>query len=97
MNTVHAKNNRYKNGEYNPDHSLHIAREKARSIEPYIKQLKYRDNLYEFCLQKGLMREDFKLRRTKQGISSAIRALITILEKNGLADEFFAEVTDNAK
>lgn len=89
-NFVHANNNRYKNGEYSPlDHSLQIAKEKARSIEPSIKQLQYRDNLYEFCLQKGIVGEYFKLSRTKQGISSDIRALITILEKNGLAGEFF--------
>ena len=94
MNFVHANNNRYKNGEYKPlDHSLQIARDKARSIEPSIKQLQYRDNLYDFCLQKGIVREGFQLGRTKQGISSDIRALITILQKNGLTDEFFAVKT----
>ena len=89
MNTVHAKNNRYKNGEYNPDHSLHIAREKAKSIEPTRNQVEYRDALYKFCIQKGIVREGFTLRRTKQGISANIRALISIIGKNGLAGEFF--------
>ena len=89
MNIVHLKNNTYKNGEYNPDHSRQMAREKAKSIAPSIKQLQYRDALYDFCLQKGIVREGFRLGRTKQGIHTNIRALISILEKNGLADEFF--------
>lgn len=89
MNTIHAKNNRRKNGEYNPSYSRQIAREKAESIEPTQKQKQYRDALYEFCLQKGLVWDGFKICRTKQGMHSNIQALISILEKNGLADEFF--------
>ena len=89
VNTVHVKNNRYKNGWYNPSYSNMIAKEKAKSIEPTQKMVQYRDTLYKYCLQKGLVRDGFKIRRTKQGISSDIRALLTVLRKNGLADEFF--------
>ncbi len=89
MNTVHAKHNRYKNGEYNPSHSKQIAQEKAESIEPTQKLMKYRDDLYKFCLQKGLLWDGFKVYRTKQGMKSNIWALISILRKNGLEDEFF--------
>lgn len=89
MNEVHAKNNRYKNGEYNPSYSLIWAKEKAKSIEPSIEMLQYRDALYKFCVQKGLIRDGFKIGRTKQAIKSNIYALKTILRKNGLDGEFF--------
>ena len=91
MNRVHATNNRYKNGEYNPSYSILIAKDKAKSKTPTQKQVQYRDDLYKFCLQKGLIGDSFKIGRTRQGIQSSIRGLISILEKNGLADEFFGE------
>ena len=94
MNMVQWKNNIYKNGEYNPDHSRQIAKEKAESIVPTSKQVKYSDDLYDFCIQKGIVREGFTIRRTKQGINANIRALLSILRKNGLDEEFFAR---NAK
>ena len=87
MNTYHWKNNTYKNGEYHPDHSEAMAKEKR--IEPTIKQVEYRDALYKFCVQNGLVKEGFKMGRTNRGISSSINALKTIIRKNGLADEFF--------
>lgn len=89
MNSVHARNNRYKNGEYNPSRATAIAREKASSICPTQKQVQYRDALYKFCIQKGLVGAGFKIGRTRQAITSNIRAFITILKKNGLEDEFF--------
>ena len=89
MNTIQAKNNRYKNGEYNPNRSIRLAKDKAKSIEPSIKQVKYRDDLYNFCVQKGLIRDSFNLQQTRNGIKANIYALITILKKNGLTDEFF--------
>lgn len=94
MNTIQWKNNLYKNGEYAPDHSKAMAVEKAKDISPSCKQAEYRDALYKFCKEKGLILHDFKFRRTKQGISANIQALISILRKNGLAEEFFAR---NAK
>lgn len=97
MNAVHAKNNRYKNGEYNPSYSFRWAKEQAKSIEPSINLVKYRDDLYKFCVQNGLIREGFKLGRTKQAIKSNIYGLKTILRKNGLADEFFGEVQQPAE
>ena len=94
MNMTQTKNNIYKNGEYNPDHSRQIAKEKAKSIVPTSNQVKFRDDLYDFCIQKGIVREGFTVRRTKQGINANIRALLSILSKNGLREEFFAR---NAK
>lgn len=95
MNMQQWKNNLYKNGEYKPDHSRMMAVEKARSIVPTSDQVKYRDAFYDFCIQKGIViREGFRIYRTKQGISSNIQALLTILRKNGLTEEFFAR---NAK
>lgn len=91
MNGVHAKNNRYKNGWYDPRYSPLIAKEKAKSIDPTQKQVQYRDALYKFCLQKGIVSDGFRLFRTRKGISSNIRALITILKKNSLCDEFFGK------
>ena len=94
MNTVQFKNNLYKNGGFSPNHSEKMVKDKLRSIEPTLKQLEYRDNLYKYCVQKGLVRDGFRLMRTKQGIKANIYALISILRKNGLADEFFGERKD---
>ena len=94
MNTFQVKNNIYKNGEYKPDNSKAMLKEKARDIVPTSKQVKYRNDLYDFCIQKGIVREGFSLFRTKQGITSNIRALLYIVKKNGLIEEFVAR---NAK
>ena len=91
MNGIHAKNNIYKNGEYIPAHRLKTQDEKAKEIEPTHKQVEYRDNLYKFCVKKGIVGDKFRLGQTKRGITANIRALITILEKHGFADEFFVE------
>lgn len=89
MNRYQAKNNIYKNGWWHPDNSVALAIDKRKSKAPTMDQLKYRDDLYEFCVQKGVLKDGFPLGRTKSGLQSNIRAFITILKKNGLADEFF--------
>jgi hypothetical protein len=91
MNTVQLKNNIYKNGEYERHISNRMAKEKAKAIEPTLAELKLRDALRKFCTEKGLIRDGFRIGRTKQGIRSNIHAFFTILEKNGLKDEFFKE------
>ena len=91
MNTVHAKNNRYKNGEYNPHQSASMAKDKAKSIVPTLSQVKYRDDLYRFCVERKLISSSFKLGRTKQTISSNIRAFITVVKKHGLLEEALGE------
>lgn len=90
MNMVHCKNNRYKNGEYNPNHSKALVREKAESIAPSQAQKEYRDALYKFCIEKGIIKS-FPLGRTRQAINANIRAFISILRKHGLDDEFYKE------
>lgn len=88
MNRTHSRNNIYKNGEYN----IHFAdRLKAAQskIIPTMSQIEYRNALYQFSLQKGVIQEGFPLGRTRSQISSNIRAFITILRKNGLDKEFF--------
>lgn len=89
MNTYQYKDNLYKNGEWKLDRSEAMAKENRRSKVPTAKQQKYRDELYKFCLQKGVLKDGFPLARTKCGMQSNIRAFITILKKNGLEDEFF--------
>ena len=92
MNTVHAKNNIYKNGEYKPlNHSTLMAKENARSICPSVKQVEYRNALFKFCVQNGLVSKDFPLGRTKERIRSNINAFLGLLRRNGLADEFFSQ------
>ena len=93
MNEVQWKNNLYKNGEYTPTHRKAMLVEKARDVTPTCKQIEYRDALYNFCKEKGLMRPGFKIRRTNRGVSANIKAFITILKKNGFAEEFFARNT----
>jgi hypothetical protein len=88
MNTVHLKNNSYKNGDLF-DRSKKIAKDKAKSVEPSISQLKYRDELYKFLVEKGIVGDGFRLGRTKQAIRSSISALLTLLKKHGLDEEFF--------
>lgn len=95
MNTYQYKTNLVKNGEWQPNHSQAMVKEKGKSIEPTTKQAKYMDDLYNFCKQKGVIKEGFRLGRTKSGITSSINALITILNKNGLAEEFFGGRKDN--
>lgn len=97
MNTVHAHNNRYKNGEYKPSYSIAIVKDKAMSIEPSQKQVQYRDNLYKFLLEKGIVMDRFKLARTRQGVRSNIYALISLLKKNGLDVEFFGRGAEDGK
>ena len=97
MNGVHARNNRYKNGEYDPHYSTAIARGKAKNIEPSISQLQYRDDLYKFCVEKGIRMDRFHLGRTKKEIRANIYALISILKKNSLDEEFFGKAKQPAK
>ena len=95
MNTYLFKDNLFKNGEYGHNHSEAMAKEKRRSKVPTTAQAKYRDNLYKFCVEKGILRDGFPLGRTKCAMQSNIRALITIIKKNGLEEEFFGERKDN--
>ena len=96
MNGVHAKNNRYKNGEYNKHYAYRYEMSQSRK-EPTMSQIEYRDALYKFCIDKGLVRDSFRLGRTNREFSANIRALITILSKHGFADEFFGKIMRNKK
>ena len=87
MNEVHAKNNRYKNGEYNKHYADRFEMAQSKKA-PTMSQIEYRDALYNFCLQKGVI-SVFPLGKTRLKVHSNIRAFITILNKNGLAEEFF--------
>ena len=87
MNEIHRKNNIYKNGEYKIHFTDRVEIGKI-SKEPTMSQIEYRDALYKFCLQKGVI-SGFPLGKTRLRVRSNIRAFITILEKNGLAEEFF--------
>ena len=90
MNGLHAKNNRYKNGEYNKHFADRYEMSKKERIKaPTMSQVEYMDALYKFCLEKGVIREGFLCGRTRMQIRSNIRAFKTILYKNGLADEFY--------
>ena len=88
MNEIHAKNNRYKNGEYNKHYANRYEMAQSRK-EPTMSQVEYRDALYKFCLAKCVIREGFLCGRTRTQVRSNISALRTILYKNGLADEFY--------
>ena len=96
MNQTHAKNNRYKNGEYNKHYADRFEMAQTKK-EPTMSQIEYRDALYEFCLHKGIIREGFPRGRTRMKIRSNISALITILYKNGLADEFYETHKQNGE
>lgn len=91
------KDNLYKNGEYRPNHSAAMKKEKARNITPTKKQVEYRDALYNFCLKKGILKGGFPLSRTESGMRSNIRAFISIIKKNGLMDVYLEERKDNEK
>lgn len=95
MNTFMWKDNLYKNGEWHPCHSKAMAVEKAKNIVPTKDAVEYRDDLYKFCDEKGLIGNSFPLGRTRKAITANIRAFITILNKHGLADEFFKKEKEN--
>ena len=89
MNSVHYKNNIYKNGEYAPSHSTQMENERKRSKVPGLKQVQYRDDLWKFCCEKKIVREDdFKIGRTKQAIQANIRQLMGVIRKHQMIDEF---------
>lgn len=90
MNGIHSKNNIYKNGEYNNHFADRFEMAQSRK-EPTMSQIEYRDALYKFCINKGIVRDGFRIGRTNREISANIRALITILSKHGFADEFFGK------
>lgn len=86
MNCIQSKNNIYRNGQHHPDHSKKLL--KDTGTEPTGKQILYRNDLYKFCLEKGLIHEGFRLGRTNREIAANINALKVIVQKNGLVDEF---------
>ena len=88
MNSVEAKNNRYKAGNYHPSHSAKFAKDRATNIIPTTNAVEYRNALYKFGVANGIITKDFLLARTRKGISSNIRALISIIKKHGLMDEW---------
>lgn len=92
MNTFVSRGNIYKNGNYHPDHSAKLSKDMAKNKIPSMKQVKYRDDLYKFCLNNGIVK-DFKLGRTRQNVHSNIRAFITIIEKNGLWEKFLEQAS----
>ena len=94
MNGTHSKNNRYKNGEYNKHFADRYEMAQSRK-EPTMSQIEYRDALYKFCLEKGVIREGFLCGRTRLQVRSNISALLTILRKNGLSDEFYEKHKPN--
>lgn len=86
MNYIQSKNNIYRSGQYHPDHSRKLL--KDTGTMPTGKQILYRNALYDFCKEKGLMRAGFHLGRTNREISANIKAFRTILQKHGLVGEF---------
>lgn len=86
MNYIQSKNNIYRSGQYHPDHSRKLL--KDTGTMPTGKQILYRNALYDFCKEKGLMRDGFRLGRTNREISANIKAFRTILQKYGMVDEF---------
>ena len=90
MNDYLYKRNLYKNGVWQPDNSKAWAKDRAKDISPTKAQIQYRDSLYDFIAQKGLVRDGFKLGRTKKAVTANIYAFYTILRKNGLVEEYIA-------
>lgn len=92
MNSVEAKNNRYKAGNYHPSHSAKFAKDRATNIIPTTNAVEYRNALYKFCVANEIITKDFPLARTRNGISSNIRAFLSTIKRNGLMDEWMSGV-----
>ena len=75
-------------GSYKGERVVAFAKERATNIEPSNAQKKYRDDLYMFLRKKGVIRDGFKLGKTRKMIHSDIRAFSTIITKHGLWDEW---------
>lgn len=97
MNRTQYKNNIYKRGEYIKHFSDRLEIAKGKKIEPTRSQVQYRDALYKFCVEKQVVRDGFHLGRTNRAISANIQALITILKKHNLTDEFFQKQNQPVK
>lgn len=90
MNEVQLKNNMYKAGVSRSRVDA-IVKEKGRNVIPTNKQVQFRDALYNFLKEKGIIKPNFRLERSRRGIHSNINALKTILYKHGLDDEFYTK------
>lgn len=93
-NTEQTVQNMMAHGLYKADRVAAFAMDKAKSIEPSVAQVKYRDDLYKFIVEKGVARDNFKLGRTKQMISKDIRSFWTIISKHRLEDEWNRRAND---
>lgn len=94
MNTELKKQNMVAHGLYKADRVAAFAKDKATSIEPSVAQIKYRDELYKFVVEKGVAANNFKLGRTKKMIFKDINAFKTIIGKHGLWDEWKRRAAD---
>jgi hypothetical protein len=63
---------------------------RERNIVLSEEQVEFRE-LYKFCFERGLIRDNFKFHRSRKGFTSNIRAFTTIIKKNGLYDEFLKQ------
>lgn len=88
MNREQTKQNMIASGRYKDERVVAYAKEQASNIVPSIEQKEYRDALYMFLRGKGIVRDGFKLGKTRQMIHRDIRALYTIITKHGLWDEW---------
>lgn len=59
------------------------------AYRPTDKQMQYHRALVAFCKERGIPVGPFERFGNKDDCSSKIRAMITVLKKHGLADEFF--------
>lgn len=70
------------------------ARDKGREMAT-AKQFEYHSSLVKFLNSKGIKTTVFEKPRTKSDCKSKINAMLTILRKNGLEEEFFGSANDN--
>lgn len=98
MNLIQMANNVYKSGSHKPNYRTTMA-VKDHLNTPTQAQAKYRNALYKFLREKGLV-QGLQLYGDKQGMRSNIKAFLTIIERHGLMEERMSrkdERADNEK
>lgn len=83
-------------GAYKSEQVAAYAKERASNIVPSIAQKEYRDALYMFLREKGIVHDGFKLGKTRRMMHTNIRAFSTIITKHGLWDEWNRRAVDGS-
>jgi hypothetical protein len=86
--------NIHKSGSHKPNYrTMKAAKDYLNT--PTQAQVKYRNALYKFLREKGLV-QGLRLYGDKRGVSSNIKSFLSIIERHGLMDEWMSRKDERA-